>query len=86
MNWQGEQVRSRLLALVAAAEVLAALVLAWLAWWCWHHGVHITMRHGVALRRIEGSWWAAATGVATLAGLLLLHAGSVLALREERPA
>lgn len=78
--------RSRLPVLVAAAEVLIALVLAGLAWWCWHHGVHITMRHRVALRRIEGSWWAGATGVATLAGLLLLHAGSVLALRGERPA
>lgn len=78
--------RFRLLVLGAAAEVLAAVVLAGLAWWCWHHGVHITMRQGVALRRIEGSWWAAATGMATLAGLLLLHAGSVLALRGERLA
>ncbi|MBV9011254.1 MAG: hypothetical protein JO272_04260 [Pseudonocardiales bacterium] len=78
--------RPRLLVMATVAEVLAALVLAGLAWWCWHHGVHITMRHGVALRRIEGSWWAAATGMVTLAGLLLLHAGSVLALRGDRLA
>jgi hypothetical protein len=84
-------VRSRLLALAAAAEVLAAIVLTGLAWWCWQHGVHITMRHGVmghgvALRRVEGRWWATATGVATLAGILLLHAGAALAVRGERPA
>lgn len=78
--------RSRLPVLVAAAEVLAALMLAGLAWWCWQHGVHIMMRHGVALRRIEGSWWAGATGVATLAGILLLHAGAVLAVRGDRLA
>ena len=66
---------SRLLALVPVVEVLAAVVLAGLAWWCWHRGVTITMRRGVALSRVEGSWWVAATGAATLAGILLLHAG-----------
>ncbi|MGH3865580.1 MAG: hypothetical protein ACRDQ4_05460 [Pseudonocardiaceae bacterium] len=67
--------RSRFPVLVAVVEVLAAVVLAGLAWWCWHRGVHVTMRRGVALSRIEGSWWAAATGAATLAGILLLVAG-----------
>lgn len=59
---------------IAVAEVLAAIVLAGLAWWCWHRGVHVTMRRGVALSRVEGSWWAAATGVAIIAGILLLDA------------
>ncbi|MBV9160989.1 MAG: hypothetical protein JO309_10280 [Pseudonocardiales bacterium] len=67
--------RSRLLALRAVAEVLTAFVLAGLAWWCWYRGVHVTMRRGVALSRVEGSWWAAATGAVTLAGILLLDAG-----------
>lgn len=61
-------------ALVAVTEVLAVIVLAWLAWWCWHRGVIVTVRDGVALRRIEGRWWAAATGAATLAGVLVLDA------------
>jgi hypothetical protein len=68
-------VRSRHLALVAVVEVLIAMVLAGLAWWCWHRGVTITVRRGVALSRVEGSWWAAATGAAILAGILLLDAG-----------
>jgi hypothetical protein len=56
------------------AEVLAVVVLAGLAWWCWHRGVIVTMRRGVALNRIEGSWWATATAVAMLDGILLLDA------------
>jgi len=66
-------------------EVLAVIVLAGLAWWCWHCGVHVTMRHGVALNRTEGRWWAIATGAATLAGILLLDAGreAILALRGD---
>lgn len=69
--------RSRRLAriLVVTGEALAVIVLAGLAWWCWHRGVHVTMRRGVALNRIEGHWWATATGAATLAGILLLDAG-----------
>lgn len=58
----------------AVAEVLAVVVLAWLAWWCWHRGVIIAEHNGVTLRRIEGRWWAAATGAATLAGILMLDA------------
>jgi hypothetical protein len=57
---------------VAVGEVLAAIVLGGFAWWCWHRGVIVTMRRGVALNRIEGRWWASATGAATLAGILLL--------------
>lgn len=59
---------------MAVAELLAVALLGWLAWWCWHRGVIVTMSNGVALRRIEGRWWAAATSVATLAGILALDA------------
>ncbi len=74
-------------ALVAAGEALAAIVLAGLAWWCWHRGVIVTVRQGLQLSRIDGRWWAAATGVATLAGILALDAGrqGVLAL-PPRPS
>lgn len=58
----------------AVAEVVAALLLVALAWWCWHRGVLVTVRRGVAMNRIEGSWWAAATGAVTLAGLVFLDA------------
>ena len=79
--WQGEDVefatptRRPLRVAAAVVEVLAALMLAGLAWWCWHRGVIVTVRRGVAMNRIDGRWWAIATGVATLAGLLLLDAG-----------
>jgi hypothetical protein len=59
---------------VAVAEVVAALLLVGLAWWCWHRGVIVTVRRGVAMNRVEGRWWALATGEVTLAGLLLLDA------------
>jgi TRAP-type C4-dicarboxylate transport system permease small subunit len=59
-------------AVAAAAEVLTALVLIGLAWWCWHRGVIVTIRRGAALNRIEGRWWVTAVGAATLAGILLL--------------
>jgi hypothetical protein len=80
--------RRRARTLVAVAEVLTAIVLAGLVWWCWHRGVHVTMRRGVALSRVEGSWWVAATGAATLAGILLLDAGreAVLARSGDRLA
>ncbi|HET9256032.1 MAG TPA: hypothetical protein VFO16_12635 [Pseudonocardiaceae bacterium] len=55
-----------------AAEAVAAVVLAGLAWWCWHRGVIVTVRRGVAMSRIEGVWWAGATGAVTLAGILLI--------------
>ncbi|MGH3854307.1 MAG: hypothetical protein ACRDR6_12605 [Pseudonocardiaceae bacterium] len=71
-------------AVLALAEVLSAVVLAGLAWWCWHRGVHVTMRRGVALSRVEGSWWAAATGAATVAGILLLDAGREAVLARGR--
>jgi hypothetical protein len=66
--------------LIAAGEALATIVLGWLAWWCWHRGVIVTVRQGVQLSRIDGRWWAAATGVATLAGILALDAGQRVAL------
>jgi hypothetical protein len=76
--------RQRPLRVVAAvAEVLIAIVLAGLAWWCWHRGVTVTMHRGVALSRVEGSWWAAATGAATLAGILLLDAGREAAVARS---
>jgi hypothetical protein len=79
--WQGAGVefttptRRPLRVAATVVEVLAALMLAGLAWWCWHRGVIVTVRRGVAMNRIDGRWWAIATGVATLAGLLLLDAG-----------
>lgn len=60
---------------MVAGEVLAALVLGLLTWWCWQRGVTVTVQEGVEVSRIEGRWWVAATAAATLAGLLLLHAG-----------
>ena len=60
--------------LVVVTEVLAVIVLVWVAWWCWRHGVIITQHNGVTLHRIEGRWWAVATGAATLAGILILDA------------
>jgi hypothetical protein len=56
------------------AEVVVALLLVGLAWWCWHRGVIVTVRRGIAMNRIEGRWWALATGEVTLAGLFLLDA------------
>src|SRR3978361_2311064 len=45
------------------AEVLVAIVLGGLTWWCWHRGVVLTAtRRGIALYRIEGRWWAMAVG------------------------
>lgn len=66
--------------LIAVGEALATVMLGWLAWWCWHRGVIVTVRQGVQLSRIEGRWWAAATGMATLAGILALDAGRRVAL------
>jgi hypothetical protein len=66
--------RHKLPVLVAVAEVVVALLLVGLAWWCWHRGVIVTVRRGVAMNRIEGRWWAVATAQVTLAGLLLLDA------------
>ncbi|MDQ4021924.1 MAG: hypothetical protein M3257_09965 [Actinomycetota bacterium] len=66
--------RSRRRVVVVVTELLAVIVLVWLAWWCWHRGMIVAVHHGVALRRIEGRWWAAATAAATLAGILMLDA------------
>ncbi|MBV8993381.1 MAG: hypothetical protein JO287_06695 [Pseudonocardiales bacterium] len=44
----------------------------------------MTVRHGVAMNRVEGRWWAAATGAVTLAGLLLLDAGRRLMSEASR--
>ncbi|PZS17666.1 MAG: hypothetical protein DLM60_13395 [Pseudonocardiales bacterium] len=76
-SWQGSRVRSgyRARTLAVVGETLAAIVLAGLAWWCWAHGVSVTVHRGVGMSRIEGRWWAAATGLATSAGILLLDAG-----------
>ena len=77
--------RRRALPVAAAvAEVVAALVLVGLAWWWWHRGVIVTVRRGVAMNRIEGSWWVAATGAATVAGLLLLDVGRRLLSQVSR--
>jgi hypothetical protein len=66
--------RHALPVVAVVAEVVAALLLVGLAWWCWHRGVIVTVRRGVAMNRIEGPWWALATGEVTLAGLVLLDA------------
>ena len=60
---------------VVVAEALVAIGLVGMAWWCWHRGVIVTVRRGVAMNRIDGRWWAIAIGAATLAGILLLDAG-----------
>jgi hypothetical protein len=75
--------RPRLVA-AAMADVVVALVLVGLAWWWWHRGVIVTVRHGVAMNRVEGRWWAVATGAVTLAGLLLLDAGRRLMSEASR--
>jgi hypothetical protein len=80
MPWQGAGVGFATWAgrspLRAVAEVLVAIVLGGLTWWCWHCGVVLTTtRRGIALYRIEGRWWAMAVGAVTLAGILLLDAG-----------
>jgi len=81
VSWQGSGVefatprRRPLLVAAVLIDVVVALVLVGLAWWWWHRGVIVTVRRGVAMNRVEGRWWAAATGAVTLAGLLLLDAG-----------
>lgn len=76
---------SRARTLVAVGQVIAALVLGGLAWWCWHRGiVSTTVRRGVALNRIEGRWWATAVGAATLAAILLLDAGRRITVAAAR--
>ncbi|MGH3671940.1 MAG: hypothetical protein ACRDSH_15120 [Pseudonocardiaceae bacterium] len=59
----------------AFLEVVIAVVLGGVAWWCWQRGVTVTVRRGVGMSDIEGGWWATATVAATLAGILLLDAG-----------
>lgn len=77
--------RRRARTLVVFGQVLAALVLGGLAWWCWHRGVvPVTVRRGVALNRVEGRWWAAAIGAATLAAVLLLDAGRRIMVEASR--
>lgn len=71
--------------LVAAADVLAALALGGLAWWCWHRGVIVTVQDGTPVSRIDGTWWATATAVATGAGLSLLDALRQGTLAASRP-
>lgn len=61
------------------AELLTAILLGCFAWWCWHRGVIVMVRRGVEMNRVEGGWWAVATGAATLAGILLVDAGRRLA-------
>ena len=90
-SWQGSRVefatpprrRPRMVA-AAVTDVVIALVLVGLAWWWWHRGVIVTVRHGVAMNRVEGRWWAAATAAVTLAGLSLLDAGRRLISEASR--
>jgi hypothetical protein len=90
-SWQGSGVelvtpsrRQKLPVAAVVAEVVAALLLVGLAWWCWHRGVIVTVRRGVAMNRIEGRWWALATGEVTLAGLLLLDAAGRVTSERAR--
>lgn len=62
-------------AAAVSLEVVVAALLGALTWWCWQRGVTVTVRRGVGMSDVEGSWWAAATAAATLAGILLLDAG-----------
>lgn len=54
--------------------MVAVVALGALSWWCWQRGVVVTERDSVTLTRVEGVWWTAATGAATLSGILLLLA------------
>lgn len=70
LRWQHGPLR----AVAALADVLVAVVLGGLAWWCWQRGVIMSVQEGVQVSRIVGAWWAGATAAATLAGILLLDA------------
>lgn len=48
----GGSLHRRTRVLVAVGEALAAIALAWLAWWCWHRGVIVTGYQGLPLHRI----------------------------------
>jgi hypothetical protein len=79
-------------ALIAAAEVLFALLLVLSAWWAWRWAtmpIELPAQEGVTgvVTRMVGSWVVAAVGAVTLAGLLLLDSFRqlMLALRTRRP-
>ncbi|SDD43324.1 hypothetical protein [Actinokineospora iranica] len=65
-------------ALVAAAELVAAALLVWLAVWLWSRGTvpltPIAERPDLAFERYEGNWIGAAVAAGTLALVVVLDA------------
>lgn len=72
-------------ALAVLVDALVAVALGGLAWWCWHRGVIVIVQDGTPIDRIDGMWWAAAAGVATVAGVALLDALRQGVLAASRP-
>ncbi|WP_285746032.1 hypothetical protein [Lentzea sp. NBRC 105346] len=77
-------------ALIAAGEVVAVVLLAFAAHWCWRHGVvrlEYPIDGGAPLQstRYKGNWIGGAIALVTLAALLLLDAlrQTLLAVRAR---
>lgn len=77
--------------LIAAGEVVAIVLLAWLAVWCWHRGVvklaypFVEGQAPLISTRYHGNWIGTAVGAASLAVILALDAARqvVLAVRTR---
>jgi hypothetical protein len=76
--------------LIAAGEVVAIVLLAWLAVWCWNRGIvklayPIDGREPLISTRYHGNWLGTAVGALTLAVILGLDAvrQALLALRTR---
>ncbi len=77
-------------AFIAAGELVAVVLLAFLAVWCWNRGVlrysyEVTGRPALESTRYLGNWIGAALGLGTVAGVLLLDAvrQTLLAVRTR---
>ena len=76
--------------LVALGEVVAATLVLWAAFWCWSkadHTITLVLGNGskIELTRSYGHWMAAAIGLGTVSGVLVLDAlrQTVLAIRAR---
>jgi hypothetical protein len=77
-------------ALIAAGEVVAAVLVVLLAAWCWNRGVlryefPAPDRAPLESTRFLGNWIGAAAGLATVAGVLVLDAVRQLVLAVRTP-